>query len=859
MYGGRVGDHEASAATAEVSRTETTENPTVAWLRGILARGRPSPSLVAQLIQKDPAGRGAVLALLHQTLGNSFVQEVAAALMSKPRAVQSKADDGDPGSVEPVAAAKAGVDGATDPMPHEAQIQTSFGRHDVSGIRTRTGGRAAQASQNLGAAAYAVGNRVGFAQAPDLHTSAHEAAHVIQQRSGVQLKGGVDGGKGDLHEQHADAVADRVVRGESAEGLLDGPAAGSHGSGEPAVYDRAPAAVDANVMREGSSANQHGDNGVNRSADGGGSGAQFVQRKPAGSPTPTSASETTTQSAAESIVDAAPSETFKVKHEFKTSSALSGAATLTVETGNSSLSVGGGKIKAFKEAATVKLQGMATKLETTLLTGNLETLDVIDGVKIALDLSALKATTDEKSLELLAITLKLQGDVTHWFGLPQVKVTIDGSVTYSLGSALAKELEAFVRADLEKRMMVKEFESVTAEVEQHAAAVRELESKLGKLEASGASRTEIAALEKELFAHKIQVSTGAQQLERLGNEFEKVEGLAAKTLAKIKGKPAKMIAGLMERQSMKLLSKTITKLIPALTVINAIATVRDAWKVIKAIKHGALVIGDAPGGGDGDQIGPPREHGGNSTSPAAGDGPESSKPDSHAHSGPQSADTAQDKKSTKSALEKLSQPARQIVDSLISHSDTGLSPTEITMIAMTIPPDLKPAEVAQIIAMLHAQGGRVSTGGQAIGAIGEAIRAVRGEPQSSQVRSVGDGPVTSPQQVADSSTSVFDVITTAPESVIASWFELKSGELVLSSAGHAWKAANIGKARVENHLLKDLQTGVAETGDGEWNLEVMFVMDGGKTIKHAFFVSQPRAANGAPGETLRFESYVMLR
>jgi hypothetical protein len=64
-----------------------------------------------------------------------------------------------------------------------------------------------------------MGNDVAFGEAPDLHTAAHEAAHVVQQRGGVQLKGGV-GKDGDHYEQHADAVADAVVAGRSAEGLL---------------------------------------------------------------------------------------------------------------------------------------------------------------------------------------------------------------------------------------------------------------------------------------------------------------------------------------------------------------------------------------------------------------------------------------------------------------------------------------------------------------------------------------------------------------------------------------------------------------------------------------------------------------
>jgi hypothetical protein len=71
----------------------------------------------------------------------------------------------------------------------------------------------------MGAEAFATGNHVAFAGTPSLHTAAHEAAHVVQQRGGVQLKGGV-GQVGDQYERHADAVADLVVRGESAEGLL---------------------------------------------------------------------------------------------------------------------------------------------------------------------------------------------------------------------------------------------------------------------------------------------------------------------------------------------------------------------------------------------------------------------------------------------------------------------------------------------------------------------------------------------------------------------------------------------------------------------------------------------------------------
>lgn len=59
---------------------------------------------------------------------------------------------------------------------------------------------------------------MAFARSPSLHDAAHEAAHVVQQRSGFR---GV-GQAGDRHERHADQVADAVARGDSAEALLDG-------------------------------------------------------------------------------------------------------------------------------------------------------------------------------------------------------------------------------------------------------------------------------------------------------------------------------------------------------------------------------------------------------------------------------------------------------------------------------------------------------------------------------------------------------------------------------------------------------------------------------------------------------------
>lgn len=140
--------------------------------------------------------------------------------------------DGGKSGMDPAAvqrAAQVGVSGSGGKLPHLGSIQAAFGRHDVSAVQAHGGGTASSACEQMGAHAYASGNAVAFKGQPDLHTAAHEAAHIVQQRAGVSLSGGV-GKSGDAYERHADQVADAVVQGKSAEGLLDKHAGGGSGS-----------------------------------------------------------------------------------------------------------------------------------------------------------------------------------------------------------------------------------------------------------------------------------------------------------------------------------------------------------------------------------------------------------------------------------------------------------------------------------------------------------------------------------------------------------------------------------------------------------------------------------------------------
>jgi hypothetical protein len=148
----------------------------------------------------------------HRAQGEAYAPD-----QSKP--VQRKAS-GRSGARSPGRVARGGFKGGGQTLPYLTRLQRSFGRHDLSGVRAFVGPSAALASRQLGATAYAMGEQVAFGQSADLHTAAHEAAHVVQQRRGVHLPGGVSG-LDDTYEQHANRVADEVLAGASVEHLLD--------------------------------------------------------------------------------------------------------------------------------------------------------------------------------------------------------------------------------------------------------------------------------------------------------------------------------------------------------------------------------------------------------------------------------------------------------------------------------------------------------------------------------------------------------------------------------------------------------------------------------------------------------------
>jgi hypothetical protein len=148
--------------------------------------------------------------------------------------VQAKCDSC---ASQPLDNARPALTGASESLPHFDRIQASFGRHDLSHVRTVTGGPARDANDAIGALAFTAGDRIGFRDRPDQWLAAHESAHVIQQREGRSVPDG--GGAGDPWERHADRVADTVTSGGSAEPLLDQVTQGE-GARTPSVQLQEP-------------------------------------------------------------------------------------------------------------------------------------------------------------------------------------------------------------------------------------------------------------------------------------------------------------------------------------------------------------------------------------------------------------------------------------------------------------------------------------------------------------------------------------------------------------------------------------------------------------------------------------------
>jgi hypothetical protein len=214
----------ASSASAQAQPASAPAGKRTLTERLAVQRKRTERATVPATSAAAPSASTPPPAWDPRSLPGSYMPELDVATVQRKEDASTPLPDADTHEV-----AAEGVSGASSKLSHADTIARAFGPEHaatVQSISAHTDGAASRAAGAIGATAYATDNHVALdaRAATDLHTQAHEAAHVVQQQRGVSLYGGL-GQAGDAYEQHADLVADAVVRGESAAGLLH---AGAH-------------------------------------------------------------------------------------------------------------------------------------------------------------------------------------------------------------------------------------------------------------------------------------------------------------------------------------------------------------------------------------------------------------------------------------------------------------------------------------------------------------------------------------------------------------------------------------------------------------------------------------------------------
>ena len=202
------------------------------------AAAQAGMSMEAGLASHSPKSAPSQLAVQKQEDRSLQLKEEAPPEKApKPKAnrpVQRKeghAAEGDPEDTKDAAAE--GVSGSGSGVPGAAKMEALMGA-DFSGVKVHSDKEAKKGAKAIGAEAYTMGEDIAL-PGGDQKTLAHELAHVVQQQQGRTPAGGV-GKEGDALEKEADAVADKVMKGESAAELLG---TGGGKAAKPSVQKKA--------------------------------------------------------------------------------------------------------------------------------------------------------------------------------------------------------------------------------------------------------------------------------------------------------------------------------------------------------------------------------------------------------------------------------------------------------------------------------------------------------------------------------------------------------------------------------------------------------------------------------------------
>ena len=566
--------------------------------------------------------------------------------------------------------------------------------------------------------------------------------------------------------------------------------------------------------------------------------------------------------------------------------AISGGLVLTLEAGPTGVPLGDSGFKMLESTASLKLTGLARRLETSLMTGEFDA-EIFEGFKLAFEtnLATVGVEGDELDLDVLSFSVKVVGDATKLIGAPAgTTVSLDGRLTFSLGGKLAAKLATFAAAQAEQKLLLKQMADLTGEVGDNAKQLKAAKAELQVLEQAGRKLyPEAGKLRQAISFQEGSLANKSSKLKQLGNKLGGAKRKAAEAITKVRGKIARKIAQAMEKKAVMMVAKSLAKLVP---ILNIVSTLIDVVELLGLISR--LLSGDSGGTSDED------------TTETTSDADDAPPPDTSATEAATVPQTDEPK------LTDLSPPATQILDAVTKKGPgQGFNDDQRVMIGLLVPLDLTPQEVAAVIAELTGGRASVTTSPEdVIAAVDRAVRSVRdrtrkqaikvnGVPVSSdadanastdvdadttttttdsepgsngtlpgQTRApfgtADKGPITSPSQVA----TVLDLVQSGDPNVIRTWFELKGDALVVSAAGRAWQSAHAGTVIEPNIRLRSIKPSSVPTGTGLWDLSITFVIDdhdARKNLVHHYFVMSPALAVGSDSSSeLVFEPYMLI-
>jgi hypothetical protein len=502
-----------------------------------------------------------------------------------------------------------------------------------------------------------------------------------------------------------------------------------------------------------------------------------------------------------------------------------GSFVLTVSWGATGVGgqVGENEIKAFELTATSKLNRLANKLSAAALNDEANLARLAEGLTVNVELNLAEASLDrdtkETELDLFNVAIKLVGDVTKMLGAPKhLTWTIDGRIVISLKQAvrslLLRRLRPFLRAQLDERKLGKALDTLGPRLESEKQAYDALvERKNGIAPGTPEADVELRKIEQELAERKQALKKTAHEAKSLGRRLGQARSRTKAALSKMKSGLAKRIAKVMAKKTATFVMNAVLKMIPGL---NVISTILDVVEIISLLRQldwdggsgggsdtGKKPAGDEPasGGasegpitdpGEGDQPGP-------SSGPSSDPSPDSSSGPS---SGPPSSPTEG--------------PARDPAAKRGDNKDGS-------------PPGPSGPD--------H---GGTSPGKDDKGTA---------SPHDGSF----DGPITDPDQLKNVNDPRV-IVEEFPIAIAAQWFQIESGQLVMTAAGKRWIDGHRRQPIDTTSTLGDAAPTITRNGD-EWTLVMTFTvttkgLPRQRVIPHSFFV---KLRNGI----LVFEPFMM--